>query len=46
MLEAVIVLATLVARFEFRLPQGFAPRPELTLTLQPAGGIPLAIRRL
>jgi cytochrome P450 len=44
--EAVIVLATLLARFEFRLVPGFAPKPELALTLRPATGMPLRVTRL
>jgi cytochrome P450 len=39
--EMVIVLATLLARVELRLPPGFDPKPELILTLRPANGIHL-----
>jgi cytochrome P450 len=46
MLEAQIFLATLLARFSFGLPSGFAPRPQMWLTLRPAGGMPLIVERL
>ncbi len=44
MLEAEIILATLLARFSFSLPSGFRPRPRMWLTLRPAGGMPLCVR--
>lgn len=37
--EAVIILATLLARFRFRPVSGRAPRPRLILTLRPDGGV-------
>jgi cytochrome P450 len=46
MMEAQIILASLLARFSFRLPSGFTPRPQLWLTLRPAGGMPLVVERL
>jgi cytochrome P450 len=45
MLEAQIILATLLARFSFELPGGFQPRPRMWLTLRPASGMPLLLRR-
>lgn len=45
MLEAMIILATLAARFSFGLPPGFRPKPRMWLTLRPAGGMPLLVRR-
>jgi cytochrome P450 len=45
MLEAQIILATLLARFSFVLPSGFQPRPRMWLTLRPADGMPLAVQR-
>jgi cytochrome P450 len=45
LMEATIILATLVSRFRFRLPPGYAPRPRMILTLRPEGGLPLIIER-
>jgi cytochrome P450 len=45
MMEAQIILATLLARFSFELPAGFRPRPRMWLTLRPAGGMPLLVAR-
>jgi cytochrome P450 len=39
MMEAVVILATLVARFRFRRVPGRDPRPVLILTLRPEGGV-------
>ena len=44
--EAVIILATLLARFRFSRVRGRDPRPVLILTLRPAGGVWLEIERL
>jgi cytochrome P450 len=44
-MEAQIILATLLARFSFELPAGFRPRPRMWLTLRPAGGMPLLVAR-
>ena len=41
--EAVIILATLLARHHFAAIPGRAPEPELILTLRPAGGIWLTV---
>ncbi|MDO8881642.1 MAG: cytochrome P450 [Pseudotabrizicola sp.] len=41
--EAVIILATLLARFRFDLVPGKAPKPVMILTLRPEGGVWLAI---
>jgi cytochrome P450 len=46
MMEAQIILATLVARFRFALPQGFAPDPRMRFTLRPGTGMPLVVSRL
>ena len=46
MMEAQILLTSLLARFSFRLPSGFKPRPQMWLTLRPAGGMPLIVERL
>lgn len=43
--EAVIILATLLARFRFRPVAGREPVPVLILTLRPLGGVWLAIER-
>ncbi|MGF1658253.1 MAG: cytochrome P450 [Rubrimonas sp.] len=45
-MEAQILLATVLARFAFALPEGFAPRPRMILTLRPEGGMPLRAHRL
>jgi cytochrome P450 len=37
--EAVIILATLLARFRFALVDGKSPKPVMILTLRPEGGI-------
>jgi cytochrome P450 len=44
--ETVVILATLLARFDFREVEGFAPRPEMILTLRPRGGLRLRVARL
>lgn len=44
MVEATIILATLISRFRFDLLPETDPKPVLVLTLRPEGGIPLAIR--
>ncbi len=44
--EAVIILATLLSRFDFRRIPGRDPRPVLILTLRPEGGIWLRAERL
>ncbi|MFP1643846.1 cytochrome P450 [Pontitalea aquivivens] len=41
--EAVIILATLLARHRFTAIRGRDPRPEMILTLRPAGGVWLTI---
>ena len=41
--EAIIILATLLARHRFTAVPGRDPRPELILTLRPAGGIWLQV---
>ena len=41
--EAVIILASLLARFRFRAVPGRDPRPMLILTLRPEGGVWLAV---
>jgi cytochrome P450 len=43
MMEATIILATLVARFRFRRVPGRDPRPVLILTLRPEGGVWLTV---
>ncbi len=37
--EAVLILATLVARFRFAAVEGHEPRPVMILTLRPQGGV-------
>jgi cytochrome P450 len=43
--EAVIILATLLARFKYALVPGKAPKPVMILTLRPEGGVWLAVER-
>lgn len=43
--EAVIILATLLARFRFALVPGKAPKPVMILTLRPEGGVWLMVDR-
>lgn len=43
--EAVIILATLLARFRFSLVPGKAPLPVMILTLRPEGGVWLNVER-
>lgn len=44
--EAVIILATLLARFRFTPVPGRSPKPVLILTLRPEGGVWLNVERL
>ena len=44
--EAVIILATLLARFSFTAIRGKAPKPVMILTLRPEGGVWLGIERV
>jgi cytochrome P450 len=44
-MEATIILATLLARLSFALPQGWRPTPRMILTLRPAGGMRLRVER-
>ena len=43
--EAVIILSTLLSRFEFGLVKGRSPRPVMILTLRPEGGVWLTVKR-
>ncbi len=43
--EAVIILATLLARFRFSLVPGKSPKPVMILTLRPEGGVWLGVER-
>jgi cytochrome P450 len=43
MQEAVVILATLLARFRFRAVPGRRPRPVMILTLRPEGGVWLEV---
>ncbi|MBX2853996.1 MAG: cytochrome P450 [Rhodobacteraceae bacterium] len=45
LMEAMVILATLVARFEVAPKVGHEPTPVLTMTLRPKGGMPLKLRR-
>ena len=44
--EAVIILATQLARFKFTPIPGKAPKPVMILTLRPEGGVWLGVERL
>ena len=43
--EAVIILSTLLARYRFEAIPGRDPRPEMVLSLRPAGGVWLKLSR-
>ena len=43
--EAVIILATLLARFKYSLIAGKAPKPVMILTLRPQGGVWLGVEK-
>jgi len=43
--EATIILATLVRDLAFSVPDGFVPKPVMTVTLRPEEGLPLTVRR-
>ena len=43
MIEAKIILATLIGRYRFDLIFGRDPKPEMILTLRPAGGVHLKV---
>ena len=43
MLEAVVILATLVRAFRFRLVPGHRPKPVAHVSLRPEGGMPLFV---
>lgn len=45
LMEAHIILATLVARYRLALPDGFAPDPRMVFTLRPGTGMPLVVTR-
>ncbi len=42
--EAVIILAALVRRLRFSVPEGYKPYPVMTVTLRPEGGLPLCVQ--
>ncbi len=44
--EAVIILATLLARFRYSLIAGKAPKPVMILTLRPQGGVWLGVEKV
>jgi cytochrome P450 len=46
MVEAQIILSTLISRFKFERIEGCDPKPVLVLTLRPEGGVPLKITPL
>jgi cytochrome P450 len=43
MIEAAIILATVVRAFRFQPVAGHRPKPVAKVTLRPAGGMPLLI---
>ncbi|MEM6667885.1 MAG: cytochrome P450 [Pseudomonadota bacterium] len=45
LMEAAIILATLLARLEFAPRPGHTPEPVVTMTLRPKGGMPLKVTR-
>ena len=45
MMEIKLVLATLLQRFRFELPEGAEVSPRVAITMAPQGGLPMRIRR-
>jgi len=45
LMEAQIILATLLARYSFSVPAGFVPDPKMWFTLRPGTGMPLRVSR-
>lgn len=45
-MEAVAVTASLLRSFRFKLRPGHRPEPRLRVTLRPAGGMPMRLKRL
>ncbi|MEO1775173.1 MAG: cytochrome P450 [Pseudomonadota bacterium] len=45
LMEAHIILASLIARYRFELPEGFVPDPKMIFTLRPGDGMPLVVTR-
>jgi len=43
MMEAQIILATVLARYEVAVPPGFTPDPRMWFTLRPGTGMPLTV---
>lgn len=43
--EATIILATLIRRRQFSLPEGYQPDPVMMVTLRPEGGLPLVVEK-
>lgn len=43
LVETVVVLAMLVQRYRLALPGDWAARPDVSLTLRPAGGLPMRV---
>ena len=46
LMEAQIILATVLARFRFSLPAGSEPWPKMWFTIRPGSGMPLQVERL
>jgi cytochrome P450 len=46
MTEMLVALAVLMPRFRLRHAAGTSVRPELRVTLRPAGGLPMLVERL
>jgi len=44
-MEAVLVVATLAARFAPQLAEGYTPRPEFLVLARPSQGAPMLVRR-
>lgn len=45
LMEAVLALATLVRDYDIDMPHDLCPRPIMTVTLRPEGGVPAILRR-
>jgi len=45
-MEAVMALATLVRDYDIEIPQSCYPRPLMTVTLRPEGGVPARLTKV
>ena len=46
MIEAQLIIGTVIQRFDLRLPAGHVVEPERLFVLRPRGGLPMAVHRV